>query len=572
MADQYSDPVTRRNRYSKLQGQLWTDRSSFDAHWRDLGDFFQPRRMRWSASDRNRGDKRNQNIINSTGRYAARTLQSGLHAGLTSPARPWMKLTIPDQDLSEFGAVREWLHVVTTRMMTILGVSNVYNVLPTVYGDLGVFGTAAMFLGDDPQDLARATAYPIGSYALGTDARGVVSTFVREYELTVRQVIELFGLKENGRDIDWSNLSKTVKHLWDSGDYESTVEVCWLVKPNEEHRRDRLEARFLPFASCHWEKGSSEAQFLRESGFRNFPIMAPRWDITGEDSYGTDCPGMTSLGDNKQLQIMERRHGQALNKMVDPPLVGPTSMRTQKTSLLAGDVNYVDVREGMQSLRAVHEIRIDLSHLGENIRAVEQRINRAFFADLFLMMANSDPYRGASPTTAREIEERHEEKLLALGPVLERTNDELLDPLVDRLFNMMDNAGLLPPPPPEIEGADLKVEYISILAQAQKLVGVAATDRFVGTIAPMLEVFPEMRNKIDSNRVVNGYADMLGIDPRIIISDEQADAATAAQQQQQAGAAQAEQAALVAKSAKDASQAQLGTNSALDRVVEGFGG
>jgi hypothetical protein len=119
--------------------------------------------------------------------------------------------------------------------------------------------------------------------------------------------------------------------------------------------------------------------------------MAPRWDITGEDSYGTDCPGMTSLGDNKQLQIMERRHGQALNKMVDPPLVGPTSMRTQKTSHLAGDVNYADVREGMQGLRAVHEVRIDLQHLALNIQAVEHRIKRAFFEDLFLMLANSDP-------------------------------------------------------------------------------------------------------------------------------------------------------------------------------------
>jgi len=570
MAD-YNDPNERRNRYTKLAAQLWSDRSTFDAHWRDLGDFFLPRRMRWASSDRNRGDKRNQNIINSTGRFAARTLQSGLHAGLTSPARPWMKLTIPDEDLNEFGPVREWLHAVTQRMMSIFAVSNLYNTLPIVYGDMGVFGTGAIFVGEDPADIIRATAYPIGSYALGTDSRGVVSTFYREYELSVRQVVELFGLQADGRTIDWSSISNTVKNLWDRGDYESPVDVCWIVKPNEQGNANRLEARYLPFASCHWEKGSAEAKFLRESGFRTFPIMAPRWDITGEDSYGTDCPGMTSLGDNRQLQIMERRHGQALNKMVDPPLVGPTSMRTQKTSLLPGDVNYADVREGMQGLRPVHEVRIDLAHLAQNIQAVEFRIKRAFFEDLFLMLATTDPYRGADAPTAREIDERHEEKLLALGPVLERTNDELLDPLVDRTFDIMNNVGMFPEPPEEIQGANLKVEYISILAQAQKLVGVASTDRFLQTMAPLTELFPEVRNKIAINRVVNVYADSLGVDPRIIVSDEDADAQTAQQAQQMQAQADAQQAATLAKAARDGSQAQLGNDSALDRVAAGFG-
>lgn len=564
------DPVTRRARYTALASRLKTERSTFDSHWRELGDWFMPRRVRVSTSDRNKGDKRNQNIINSAGRYAARTLQSGLHAGLTSPARPWMKLTLPDRDLARFGAIREWLHTVTHRMMTILGVSNVYNTLPIVYGDLGVFGTGAMFLGTDVDDVVRGTAYAIGTYSVACNSRGQVNTFVREYQLTVRQVVEQFAALPNG-DIDWSKVSTTIKNLWDKGSYEESVEIVWLVQPNEMANPNRIGARYMPFSSCYWEHGSNQPMFLRESGFRTFPIMVPRWEITGEDNYGTDCPGMTSLGDNKQLQIMERRKGQAIAKIVDPPLQGPTSLRTQKTSLLPGDVNYVDVREGMQGLKSVHDVKIDIQHLGMDIQAVEYRIKRAFFEDLFLMLATSDPYRGATPPTAREVEERHEEKLLALGPVLERTNDELLDPLTDRLFDIMNEAGLFPPPPPEIEGADLHVEYISILAQAQKLVGVASADRFVATVAPMLEVFPEIRNKIDAYQVVDNYADMLGVDPAVIRTTEEAEALTASQQQQQQQMAEAQQAALLGKAAKDAAGAPMGTDSALDRVTQAFG-
>lgn len=572
----YRDPATRRQRLEQLRGSLWSDRSTFDAHWRELADYYFPRRTRFWAGDRNRGDKRNQNIINSTGRYAARTLQSGLHAGLTSPARPWLKLAVPDQDLAKFAPVKEWLYKTTERMLTLFSLSNLYNVLPIVYGDMGVFGTAAMAILEDGRDLFRAEAYPIGSYAVGCDRRGKVSTFIRDYQLTVRQVIEEYGLQADGRTIDWTNISLTVRQLWERGNYEAQVPVTWAVYPNEERDDSRLGARYKPFASCHFETGGNENKFLRESGFDTFPIMVPRWDVTAEDSYGTDCPGMTALGDNKQLQIMEKRKGQALAKLVDPPLVGPTALRTQKTSMLPGDVTYVDVREGMQGLKSVHDIRIDFSHLQMDMQGVEYRIKRAFFEDLFIMLGTSDPMRGAQPITAREVEERHEEKLIALGPVLERTNDELLDPLIDRVFGLMVQAGFFDenglPAPPELQGVRTKAEYISILSQAQKLVSVTGQDRFLQSTVPLLELAPEVGASINFRKVVSNYADMLGVDPELVRTDDEVTSILAAQQAQAQQQAQAEQAAQIATAAQKASQTKMGTDSALDRLVGGIAG
>lgn len=574
--EDYNDPVVRRNRYAKLRSYLWTDRSAFDAHWKELADYFQPRRTRFTASDRNRGDKRNQNIINSTGRFAARTLQSGLHAGLTSPARPWMKLTTPDPALAEHPPVKEWLDQVTKRMLTLFALTNLYNQLPIVYGDMGIFGTGAMSILEDARELFRAQAYPVGSYAVGQDKRGRVSTFVRDYQLTVRQLVEEYALASNGRDINWSVLSRTVRNLWDNGDYETPVDVTWIVTPNVNQDPRRLEAKYaMPFSSCHFETGSTEPKFLRESGFRTFPIMVPRWDITGEDSYGTSCPGMDALGDNKQLQIMEKRKGQAIAKMVDPPVVGPSSLRTQKTSLLPGEITYVDVREGMQGLRSVHDINLRLDHLAQDIAGVEYRIKRAFFEDLFLMLGTSDPYRGAQPITAREVEERHEEKLIALGPVLERTNDELLDPAVDRVFDIMAAAGFFEPgalePPEELRGVQTKPEYISILSQAQKLVGVTGQDRFLQSVMPYAETEPMVRAKVNIAQIVDNYADMLGVDPRVVNSTEDAEETVRAQQQAQADAAATEQAANMATALQRASQAKLGQDSALDRLTQAAG-
>jgi len=573
---EYRDPVDRRRRYESLRGALGTGRSSFDAHWRELGDFLMPRRTRWWAGDRNKGDKRNQQIIDSDPRYAARTLASGLHAGLTSPARPWMKLSTPDPGLAEFGPVKEWLHDVTGKMLTVFATSNLYNVLPLVYLDLGVFGTASMAIVEDTKDLFRCYSYPTGSFSLGQDARGLATTFVRDYQQSVRQVVEAYGVQEDGRTIDWSHISQRIHDLWEDGEYEAAVNITWMVKPNELRDGERKTAKYKPWASCHFETdhtdGGIAKVFLRESGFDTFPVMAPRWDITGEDTYGTDCPGMMALGDIKQLQMQQREKAKLIKTVVAPPMTGPSSLRSQKVSVLPGDMTYVDVREGMQSLRPVYEPRLDgLQFLLEDMREVRYRVQRAFYEDLFLMLARSDDRLGADRPTAREIDERHEEKLIALGPVLERTNDELLGPLVDRVYAVMDAAGLIPEPPSEIVGVKLKVEYISILSQAQKLIGVAGQERLLQTVAGISQYQPEALDKLDTDQVIDNLADMLGTDPRLIRTTEAAEAIRADRRQAQAAQMQAEQAKLLAGAAKDASQAPLTGDSALARIVAGAG-
>ncbi len=568
-------PKTKKQRYELVRLALWNDRQGggFDSHWRDLSDLFFPRRSRFWTGDRNRGDKRNQNIIDSTGRYAARTLQSGLHAGLTSPARPWMKAATANPDLNDFPPAKKWLHEVSTRMLAVYALTNVYNALPSVYGDIGVFGTGAMGMFDDPDDLFRAYTYPLGSFAIGLDQRGLVNTFVREYEHTVFQLIERFGVRRGYKDIDWSVFSQPVKDAWQRGDYHVSVPVVHIIMPNEDYDPGNPRADRQKFASAHYERDDSdrEERFLRESGFSLFPVMVPRWETTDNDAYGTDCPGMTALGDNKQLQTMQRRSGQLLQKAVDPSLVGPTSLRTQKTSLLAGEITYQDVRDGQQGLRPIHEVRLEgYQHVENKILNVQFSIKRAFYEDLFLMLAQSDPIRGSQPITAREVDERHEEKLIALGPTLDRTNDELLDPMFERTFQMMDAAGMIPDIPAELDGLEIKPQYTSILAQAQKLIGVQGLDRFMASVTPYLDD-PEVKAKIVFSRVVNDYGEMLGVDPGIIRSDEEAAERVQAQAKMAAQMQAAEQAKTMATAMAQAGAKPVAVDSPLDRILRAQG-
>lgn len=570
---------SKRQGLELLRSQLKNERSSFDPQWRELSEYILPRRSRFLVTDRNRGERRNQKIINSTATLAARTLRSGMMGGITSPARPWFRLTTPDPGMSEFAPVKDWLSTVTTRMQTAFLRSNLYNALPIVYGDMGVFGSSCMFVEEDFDDVIRCYPFQVGSYMLATNSRLKVDVFMREFSMTVRQLIQMFGVrKESNGEPDWSKFSLQIKTLWDSGQTETWIDVVHAILPNQEYRNDRLQSNFKRYKSCYYESGNmgggtttnyltreDDGRFLRESGYDIFPVLAPRWEVGGEDVYGTDCPGMTSIGDIKALQKMERRGAQGLDKVVNPAMVGPSSLRTSAATLIAGGITYLDERDGQKGFRPAHEVRLELDKLLMAENRHEYRIQRAFYEDLFLMLANED----RSGVTAREVDEKHEEKLLALGPVLEQLNQDGLDPLIDLTFEVLNRQGAIPPPPKELEGQKLKVEYISIMAQAQKLAGISGLERFATFTANLVNITkdPTILDKVDTDELVDVYGDLTSIPPGIVRPDDEVEEIRAGRQKAQQAQAQAEMAANAAGAAKDLSETDMSGDNALTRLT-----
>lgn len=542
--------------YLRTFNSLKSERSSWDKLYTDLSEYIMPARTRFFMSQTNRGDTRVNRQVNNTPQMAWRILKAGMHAGITSPARPWFRLTTPDPGLAEYGPVSKWLHVVTQRMATVFAKSNLYNALPVIYGDVGGFGTAAAVIYEDEDDVIRVYTYPIGEYSLAANDRGVVDTFVREFKKTVRQLVDEFGLEK---------CSLSVQNLHRTGELHKWIDVIHVIKPNKNYKRESNIPTEMKFESVYFEKGAEQNEFLRRGGFMESPLLCPRWDVIGNDVYGHGC-GVVALGDSKALQLYEKRKAQALDKMVNPPLQAPSSIMNSGVSTLPGGINYHDDTE-RGGIRPLYEVNFRPDIAQQEIANIERRVNSAFFADLFLMLSMQ-----SQDMTATEVVQRQEEKMLMLGPVLERLNDELLDPLIDRTFNIMMRKGLLPPPPEELVGVDLKVEHISIMAQAQKMVQTATIDRAVGFIGQIAQARPDVLDKINVDATVDTYADMLGIPPDIIYSTEEANAIRQQRAQAQAQQMQQEQQAQAAATAKDLSQANTEGDNALSDIIEGMTG
>ncbi|GKM60548.1 TPA: phage tail protein [Klebsiella pneumoniae] len=549
---------TLKEQLQKQQAQLTNDRSSFDPHWRELSDFINPRGSRFLVTDVNRDDRRNTKIVDPTATLAARTLSSGMMSGITSPARPWFKLATPDPDMMDYGPVKLWLEVVQRRMNEVFNKSNIYQSLPLLYASLGNYSTGAMAVLEDDSDVIRTMMFPIGSYYMANSARGSVDTCFRKFSMTVRQLVMEFGL---------NNVSDSVKGMWDSGNYESWIEVIHAVYPNIDRDTAKLNSKNKPVKSVYYEVGGDSDKLLRESGFDEFPIMAPRWEVNGEDVYGSSCPGMIALGQVKALQLEQKRKSQLIDKATNPPMVGPSSLRNQRVSLLPGDITYIDQVTGQDGFKPAYLVNPNTADLLADIQDTRQIINSAYFVDLFMMLQNINTR--SMPVEA--VIEMKEEKLLMLGPVLERLNDECLNPLIDRTFSIMARKNLLPPPPDVLQGMPLRIEYISVMAQAQKSIGLSSLSSTVGFIGQLAQTKPEALDKLNVDQAIDAFAEMSGVSPTVIVPQEQVEQVREQRAQQQQQQQMVAMGMAAAQGAKTLSEAQTADPSVLTALSNAAG-
>ncbi|MFV0347299.1 MAG: portal protein [Halodesulfovibrio sp.] len=548
---------TRLKKARETHSFLESQRTSWESHWREIAEYIVPRKGRFTGSSQHEadsGERRGGRIIDATATRAVRVLAAGMQGGLTSPARPWFRLRLEDRDLMEFGPVRMWLDDVETRIYGALARSNFYQSIHGMYTELGAFGSADLYHETDRERVMNFSCLTCGEYAWATNAWGRVDTVVRRCMMTARQIAEKYGEH---------NLSRSTRRKLTKEPY-GFVEVVHLVMPRRERDAGKKDFRNMPWASLVFEANGEADDLLHEGGYEEFPHLCARWDVAGTDIYGRS-PGMDALPDVKMLQEMAKSQLLAVHKVVNPPMRVPTGYK-QRLNLIPGAQNYVNPNQP-EALAPLYQINPDIQAVSYKIDDVRKAIREGFFNDLFLMFAGDS----RSNVTAAEIMERSQEKLLMLGPVIERYQTEILDPLITRSFGILHRNGLLPPVPPELAGEELNIEYVSVLAQAQKQSSGNAIRQLTLEVGRMAAVAPQVLDKIDFDQCVDELAAIAGAPARIIRSDDDVqrlrmEKAQAAQQQ-----AQLEQAMRMTRSAKDLSAVETGEGNALEMVLRGSG-
>ena len=514
---------------SKLQDykdrleDLETRRRPWHDHWQEISEYVLPSHGFYATSgwQPNYGEKRTSKIIDGTATRAMRVLASGMQGGLTSPSRPWFRLGVADGDLMQNKAVKQYFDDCERRMYWFLSKTNYYQAVHAGYTEQAGFGQMVLVVEADPLKGVVFHLVTAGQYSLAEGLDGKIDTLFRRFNMTVRSLVDRFGK---------GSVSRNVREQYTKNALDEYVEVVHVITPRYNRDTTKDDNKNMPWAGCYFELGASDEEgFLEEKGYRSCPIIAPRWLTTGSDVYGRS-PGMDVLPDVKMLQQMASTALRAEHKMVEPSVEAPASMKGRINMLPAG-VSYTQNSSGTPSIRPIYEVNPNIiGALEGKIERVQQAIKAGLYNDLFLLPDQMRP-----GVTAYEISVRNQEKMVLLGPVVERQTYEGLDVTIDRVWDIMEEGGMLPDPPEEIGAMEVKVEYISLLAQVQKRAGTDAIQQMAGFAGQLAQLNPTVLDKLDVDESMDQLGDLIGAPAGIIRSDEEVKTIRdgRAQQQQQ---------------------------------------
>jgi hypothetical protein len=479
-------------------------------------------------------------------------------SGITSPTRPWFRLRIAGYGADEVNPVNTWLASCERRMMHVFQESNFYNAAAVMYLDLAIFGTAPMIIYEDFENVIQCYNPCAGEYYVWNNYRLQAGGLAREITMTVRQMVEQFGI---------ANCPNEIRLAYErrGADLTREIPVVHFIKPNYGK-----VAKHFAWYECYFTQGArapGDPEFLSERGFHETPFVCPRWETTGNDAYGRSV-AMDALGDIKQLQQETKRKGQAIDKLANPPMIADVELKNKPASTLPGGVTFISGKvNGIGFKPAYENFRPPVQELMQDITQIQQRIKDTFFNDLFLMISSLDTVR-----TATEIDARREEKLVMLGPVLERLQTEFQDVVIDRTFAICSRRGIFDPPPEEIADAPIQVEYVSMLASAQNAANTVGIERFLAQIGSIAAVQPEVLDIPNWDRMVTRYGMVLGNDPSDMKSVPELQAFRQARAKQKAQQDALASVPVAADSAKLLSETNVGGGqNALQQILYGPG-
>jgi len=510
------------SRYDKLESQ----RQNWETHWQEVADYMQPRKADVTKT-RARGDKRNELIFDSSPIQAVELLAASLHGMLTNPATPWFTLRFKEEDIENEDEAKIWLESATDAMYTAFNRSNFQQEIFELYHDLITFGTAAMFIEEDDDDIIKFSTRHINEVFIAENDKGRIDTIYRRFNISARAAIQKFG----------DAVSSDVQGKAKKNPYDE-VEILHAVYPRSEFNPNKKDKANMPFESVYMEyKNGNE---LSVGGFKEFPFVVPRYLKASNEIYGRS-PAMTALPDVKMLNEMCKTTIKAAQKQVDPPLLVPDDGFLLPVRTVPGGLNFY--RSGTRD-------RIEPLNIGANnplgLNMEEQRrdsIRAVFYVNQLMMQQGPQ-------MTATEVIQRNEEKMRLLGPVLGRLQSELLKPLIDRVFAILLRNNMLPEAPEFLSGRDIEIEYVSPLAKAQKSTELQSIMRAIEILGSLANVAPVF-DYVNFDNLVKHLADIVGVPQKILKSQSQVNAERQQAQQQQQEMQQMQQLQQVAKAGGD---------------------
>lgn len=517
----------------------WEDlkvhRGTVDAEREEIARFFDPYAAGHSVQQ-TPGQWTGRGLLSSFPVVARTNAAAGLYGTLNNPANRWFALSVPDRDLAAWQPVAAWLDFATGRLVQSFtpAVSSFYSATMTSYGDVVTYGNAVQY---DELRLAERKimdlAIPLGQVVFDIDHWGKIHECVRRFSVKPRAAVKLFGA---------DMLPEQVRKLAERGDTQDLWFLHW-VQPNDAYVPDRLGVEGKPYVSVYVSE-TGVAQVGEAGGHYQMPYYHPGWQGQAGEIYSRGMAHI-ALPSARKLELNERAFQRAAALAGDPPIGAADTRRLRAGGTIAPGRVVIGARSpaGQQLIGEI------LQYRGTPVtkEAIDAAIDECRDAMHWSLMTLA----GRTGMTATEIVERSEERLRMMAPFLGRLQDEFLLPKIERRFDMLMRNGQLPPPPPELRGQQVTVEYTSAAALAQRSAEGAAARRWAEDLALVAQISPEVADVLDPDAFAAVQRDARGAPAAVMRSAEQVAEIRAQRAQAQQAAQMAELAQMGAGAMRD---------------------
>lgn len=483
--------------------RLHTERAALASYWQDTANFCLPRKA--SITTAQTSGKRLDSFAKLFDSLAIRSLQTmgaGFASHLTNPSSKWFSLGTQNKALMESKDVKIWFKDAEDEIFSTLSTSNFYSTAQEFYLSAGCFGTGSILTEEDFKTRVRFIEIPIGQTYIEEDASGRVNRFYRKFEYTAQQAWDRWG-KAAGQVVQEAMKEEKAGFL-------KKVSFIHAVFPREVRQEGKTDSQNLPYASVWLEV--SKKHKISEGGFNEFPYAVGRFNKGEPWGYS---PAMDVLADIKMLNKEKKTLIRAAMKIVDPPFVLPHKGFILPLNFNPSGVNYAKNALISDALRPI-ETRGNIPIGLDMILDVKKDIEEGFFVPLFKAFSQI-----TKQMTVPEVQRRISENMVLLGPVVGRFTQEVFDPIITRVFMILTRQGVFPLPPPEIQGQELDIVYISQLAKAQRFSEINSVERTLETIGAISQYIPEVLDKINADKTADVIAEVNGVNPELIRDDEE---------------------------------------------------
>lgn len=484
-----------KNKIIESYKALKSERAKIESRWDTLHDYFMPATEEIQRQTDNSGEVYRNGQQTDEPILALRTLVSGFHSYLTSPASDWFMLRAKDAELNKQNSVINFLQRTEDVLRESINGTNFNTQQDMFYSSSACYGTAVMLIEEDEEDDLRFNTIPIKNIYIEEDSKERVSAFYIKYKYTPAQAIDRFGEE---------NVAPHVLKLYKDNPSDQTKRE-YLLFVGKRHVFDETKDDVLnmPY-EVKWldVEGNKE---LSESGMRSMPFAYHRWTKRSETPYGYS-PCMVALQSTKKLNEALRITMRGFAKDVDPPIMLPSKGYVNKVNLNPHAIMYK--KQGAQGEAELFPTRSNLSAGDWMVNYFTEQVNRALYVDVVNALGGITKRMNDT-----EVNELIAEKMSQLGPAVGRFIDEFLNNVIARSLEILARRGKLPEPPEELgDGFEYKIEYVSPLALAQRNSELQSIQTTLGLVGQMAQFKPEVIDNIDFDSTARRVGDITGAD------------------------------------------------------------